>query len=34
MGVCRMEAVPSALEAYEAFDRRDPGWTKVALEVS
>jgi threonine dehydrogenase-like Zn-dependent dehydrogenase len=30
----QQEALPSAVEAYEAFDRRDPGWTKVALEVS
>ena len=24
--------IVSAIEAYEAFDRRDPGWTKVELE--
>ena len=29
----RQETVPSALQAYEAFDRRDPGWTKVTLDV-
>ncbi len=22
-----------AMQAYEAFDRRDPGWTKVTLDV-
>jgi threonine dehydrogenase-like Zn-dependent dehydrogenase len=26
------EHLPGAVEAYEAFDRRDPGWTKVALD--
>jgi hypothetical protein len=26
-------AIPTAIEAYEAFDRRDPGWTKVILET-
>jgi len=30
----QQEALPPALEAYEAFARRDAGWTKVALEVS
>lgn len=25
--------IPTALRAYEAFDRREPGWTKVTLEV-
>jgi threonine dehydrogenase-like Zn-dependent dehydrogenase len=30
----QQETIPSALAAYEAFDRRDPGWTKVTLEVS
>ena len=29
----RQETIPSALQAYEAFDRRDPGWTKVTLDV-
>jgi hypothetical protein len=24
---------PPQHEAYEAFDRREPGWTKVALEL-
>lgn len=22
------------LDAYESFDRREPGWTKVVLELS
>jgi threonine dehydrogenase-like Zn-dependent dehydrogenase len=26
--------LPGVIEAYEAFDRREPGWTKVALEVA
>lgn len=26
--------MPSVLDAYDAFDRREPGWTKVALERS
>jgi threonine dehydrogenase-like Zn-dependent dehydrogenase len=29
-----IEPVTSALEAYEAFDRRDPGWLKVELETA
>ena len=29
----QQEAIPAALQAYEAFDRREPGWTKVTLEV-
>jgi hypothetical protein len=24
----------AAMDAYEAFDRREPGWTKVTLELS
>jgi hypothetical protein len=28
----QQEVIPTALRAYEAFDRRDPGWTKVTLE--
>lgn len=27
------EAIPTAIEAYEAFDRREPGWTKVIIET-
>jgi len=30
----QQEAIPAALQAYEAFDRREPGWTKVTLEVA
>ncbi len=30
----QQQTIPSAIQAYEAFDRRDPGWTKVTLEVS
>jgi threonine dehydrogenase-like Zn-dependent dehydrogenase len=30
----QQEPIPGAIEAYEAFDRREPGWTKVALEVA
>jgi threonine dehydrogenase-like Zn-dependent dehydrogenase len=30
----RQESMPSVLEAYQAFDRRDPGWTKVTLELT
>jgi threonine dehydrogenase-like Zn-dependent dehydrogenase len=26
------EPLTSAIEAYEAFDRREPGWIKVELE--
>lgn len=29
----QQETIPTALQAYEAFDRREPGWTKVTLEV-
>jgi threonine dehydrogenase-like Zn-dependent dehydrogenase len=32
--ITQQEPMPSAIEAYEAFDRREPGWTKVALEVA
>jgi threonine dehydrogenase-like Zn-dependent dehydrogenase len=28
----QQEAIPAAIEAYEAFDRREPGWTKVIIE--
>ncbi len=28
------EPVVGAIEAYETFDRREPGWTKVALETA
>jgi threonine dehydrogenase-like Zn-dependent dehydrogenase len=28
----QQEPLPSAIEAYEAFDRAEPGWTKVVLE--
>ena len=27
----QLEEVPSVLEAYETFDRREEGWTKVVL---
>jgi threonine dehydrogenase-like Zn-dependent dehydrogenase len=30
----QQETIPSAIDAYEAFDRREPGWTKVVLEVA
>jgi threonine dehydrogenase-like Zn-dependent dehydrogenase len=30
----QQEELPSVLDAYEAFDRREPGWTKVTLELS
>jgi threonine dehydrogenase-like Zn-dependent dehydrogenase len=30
----QQETIPSAIDAYEAFDRRMPGWTKVVLEVA
>jgi threonine dehydrogenase-like Zn-dependent dehydrogenase len=30
----QQETIPGAIQAYEAFDRRDAGWTKVTLEVS
>lgn len=29
----RQETMPDVLEAYQAFDRRDPGWTKVTIEI-
>jgi threonine dehydrogenase-like Zn-dependent dehydrogenase len=29
----QQEAMPTAIEAYEAFDRREPGWTKVVIET-
>lgn len=29
----QQETIPTALQAYEAFDRREPGWTKVTLEA-
>jgi threonine dehydrogenase-like Zn-dependent dehydrogenase len=32
--ITQQEPMPSVIEAYEAFDRREPGWTKVALEVA
>jgi threonine dehydrogenase-like Zn-dependent dehydrogenase len=32
--VTQQEPLPSVIAAYEAFDRREPGWTKVALEVA
>jgi threonine dehydrogenase-like Zn-dependent dehydrogenase len=32
--ITRQEPMPSVIDAYEAFDRREPGWTKVALEVA
>lgn len=31
--VSQQADVPGAVEAYEFFDRREPGWTKVTLEV-
>jgi threonine dehydrogenase-like Zn-dependent dehydrogenase len=27
------ESIPTAMAAYQAFDRRSPGWTKVTLEL-
>jgi threonine dehydrogenase-like Zn-dependent dehydrogenase len=30
----KQEGLQSALKAYEAFDRREPGWLKVELEPS
>ena len=30
----RQETIPSAIAAYEEFDKRSPGWTKVTLEVA
>jgi threonine dehydrogenase-like Zn-dependent dehydrogenase len=32
--ITQQEPMPSVIDAYEAFDRREPGWTKVALEVA
>jgi threonine dehydrogenase-like Zn-dependent dehydrogenase len=29
----QQEGMPTVLEAYEAFDRREAGWTKVTLEL-
>jgi threonine dehydrogenase-like Zn-dependent dehydrogenase len=29
----QQETIPAAVAAYEAFDRRQPGWTKVTLDV-
>ena len=29
----QQETMPAVLQAYQAFDRRDPGWTKVTLEL-
>jgi D-arabinose 1-dehydrogenase-like Zn-dependent alcohol dehydrogenase len=29
----QQESIPTVLRAYEAFDRRDPGWTAVTLEL-
>jgi threonine dehydrogenase-like Zn-dependent dehydrogenase len=28
----KVEPMQSAIEAYEAFDRREPGWIKVELK--
>jgi threonine dehydrogenase-like Zn-dependent dehydrogenase len=30
----QQETIPSAIAAYEKFDQRSPGWTKVTLEVA
>jgi threonine dehydrogenase-like Zn-dependent dehydrogenase len=30
----QQESMASVIDAYEAFDRAEPGWTKVALEVA
>jgi threonine dehydrogenase-like Zn-dependent dehydrogenase len=32
--ITQQEHVIDVMAAYEAFDRRDPGWTKVTLDVS
>jgi threonine dehydrogenase-like Zn-dependent dehydrogenase len=32
--VTQQETMPSVIDAYEAFDRREPGWTKVTLELT
>lgn len=29
----QQEGMPTAVAAYQAFDRREPGWTKVTLEL-
>jgi threonine dehydrogenase-like Zn-dependent dehydrogenase len=31
--VTQQEPMPLVIDAYEAFDRREPGWTKVVLEA-
>lgn len=31
--VTQQEDLPSAIDAYQAYDRREPGWTKVVLEL-
>ena len=33
-GWTQQETIPTAIQAYEAFDRREPGWTKVTLDVA
>lgn len=30
----RRATIDQAIEAYEAFDRREPGWTKVELRLA
>jgi threonine dehydrogenase-like Zn-dependent dehydrogenase len=30
----QQETIPTAIDAYEQFDKRAPGWTKVTLEVA
>jgi threonine dehydrogenase-like Zn-dependent dehydrogenase len=32
--ITQQETLPSVIDAYEAFDRREPGWTKVTLELT
>ncbi|WP_019634798.1 zinc-dependent alcohol dehydrogenase [Actinomadura atramentaria] len=32
--ITQQEPLPNAVDAFEAFDRREPGWTKVTLEVA
>lgn len=32
--VAQEEPMSDVMRAYEAFDRREPGWTKVVLEVA
>jgi threonine dehydrogenase-like Zn-dependent dehydrogenase len=32
--ITQQEPMPSVMDAYEAFDRREPGWTKVVLELA